>query len=511
MISSLFTEPPLSKWPLSEQPATDSLFTGRPLTGHAHTVTRRSWLRFAVPSLGVSFLPLSIYAKESVAESPAATRAAVPGFGKAKSVIIVFASGGQSQIDTWDPKPDAPAEVRGAFQSIETSVSGIRFCEHMPHIARIADRLCVVRNMSHEDLDHGSAFYLSNTGRYHRRRSANPLPNPEDLPCMGAVLHRVAPHLSSLQTAVHLNGPAEVPNIIGPGQFGGFLGRACDPLTLGDVSSGPIALPGLVPQPDVTDIRRERRRSLLQSVEAAADAVSSAARIPDRAAREKASLYSQAFDMLANPQTQTAFDLSLEPDALRDRYGRNRSGQACLLARRLVEAGVPFVNVIWSHNNRGQDTDPTNTDLYGWDTHNDIFDSLSHHLLPRFDQGFSALIEDLDQRGLLEDTLVVCMGEFGRAPLVAFEERFAGASPGRKHWSWVYSVALAGAGIVPGTVVGASDSRGAFPTSEPYGPWDITATIFSALGIDPQTEYRDSVNRPYRVSDGRIIRAAYGG
>ncbi|MCA9048317.1 MAG: DUF1501 domain-containing protein, partial [Planctomycetaceae bacterium] len=118
---------------------------------------------------------------------------------------------------------------------------------------------------------------------------------------------------------------------------------------------------------------------------------------------------------------------------------------------------------------------------------------------------------DLDQRGLLEDTLVVCMGEFGRAPLVAFEERFAGASPGRKHWSWVYSVALAGAGIVPGTVVGASDSRGAFPTSEPYGPWDITATIFSALGIDPQTEYRDSVNRPYRVSDGRIIRAAYGG
>lgn len=464
--------------------------------------TRRNWLQRSWPGVSIGFLPAIL--GDIQAATPSGSPSTVPGFGRAKSVIIVFASGGQSQIDTWDPKPDAPSEVRGVFQPIATSVPGVQVCEHMPQIAQIADRLCIVRNMSHEDLDHGSAFYLANTGRYHRRRSANPLPSPEDLPCMGAVLQRVAPDRSPLQTAVHLNGPAEVPNIVGPGQFGGFFGKAYDPLTLGDVSSGPIALPGLVPQPDVSVSRHERRRSLLQSLEQATESLTRGSQV-----QGKAALYSQAFDMLANPKTLTAFDLSQEPDSLRDRYGRNRSGQACLLARRLVEAGVPFVNVIWSHNNRGQDREPDNTDLYGWDTHNDIFVSLRDRLLPRFDQGFSALIEDLDQRGLLDETLVVCMGEFGRAPLVAFEERFAGASPGRKHWSWVYSIALAGAGIVPGSVVGASDSRGAFPTSEPYGPWDVTATIFSALGIDPQLEYRDPLERPFRVCDGKVIRAAY--
>ncbi|MGV2341992.1 MAG UNVERIFIED_CONTAM: DUF1501 domain-containing protein [Planctomycetaceae bacterium] len=170
------------------------------------------------------------------------------------------------------------------------------------------------------------------------------------------------------------------------------------------------------------------------------------------------------------PEARTAFDLSGEPQWLRDRYGRNRSGQACLLARRLVEAGVPLITVIWSHNNRGQDLEPDNTDLYGWDTHNDIFSSLQQHLLPRFDQGFSALIEDLDQRGLLETTLVVCMGEFGRAPLVALEPRFAGATPGRKHWSWVYSIAMAGAGVQKGAVVGGLRSPRCLPRRRSLGP-----------------------------------------
>lgn len=472
------------------------------ITGTQHRHARRAWLRLgglagiAWPFAGL--IPRRSFAEESLA-------VALPGFGKAKSVIVVFASGGQSQIDMWDPKPDAPAEVRGEFDSIATAVSGVRFCEHMPQIAKIADRLCVIRNMSHEDLDHGSAFYLANTGRYHRRRSANPLPAADDYPAMGSLLQRVRPSSQFAQTAVHLNGPAEVPNIVAAGQFGGFLGKNFDPLTLGDVTTGKNPLPSLTPHADVTKIRMQHRRSLLQSVEAAVQDLKG-----NQLALDKDALYARAFDMLSKAETQAAFDLSAEPDALRNRYGRNRSGQACLLARRLVEAGVPFINVIWNHNNRGQDNDPTNEDFYGWDTHNDIFDGLQNHLLPRFDQSFSALIQDLDERGLLDETLVVCMGEFGRAPLVALEKNFSGASPGRKHWSWVYSIAMAGAGVKPGTVVGASDSRGAYPAVEPHGPWDVMATIFSALGIDPHLEYHDTFNRPFRICEGQVMSEIYG-
>jgi hypothetical protein len=215
--------------------------------------------------------------------------------------------------------------------------------------------------------------------------------------------------------------------------------------------------------------------------------------------------------MLSSPQTRQAFDLDAEPAALRDRYGRHRSGQALLLARRLVEAGVPYINVIWNHSNRGQDDHPDDTDLYGWDTHNDIFDSLKERLLPRFDASFSALIEDLDQRGLLAETLVVCMGEFGRAPRVALEPKFAGATPGRKHWPTVYSIALAGAGVQRGAVIGASDRLGGEPITERYGPWDVAATIFHALGIDPAGHYTDPLGRPFPIATGRPIEELYRG
>ena len=466
------------------------------------SASRREWLRIGGLA-GLSWALPGLVPQKARAEDLSAVRP--PGFGKAKSVIVVFASGGQSQIDMWDPKPDAPEEIRGAFKSIGTAIPGVRFCEHMPQIAKVADKLCIVRSMAHEDLDHGTAFYLSMTGRYHRRRSGNPLPAPDDLPCHGAVLQRVRPNSEFAQTAIHLNGPAEVPLVAAPGQFGGFLGKGYDPLTLGDVTREGIAIPSLLPHADVPSVRLQSRETLLQAVEHNMRLMEN-----QKPGLEKHALYQQAFNMLARRDAREAFDLSREPEELRDRYGRNRSGQACLLARRLVEAGVPMVTVMWSHSNRGQDIDPANTDLYGWDTHNDIFEGLQHHLLPRFDQGFSALIEDLDQRGLLEETLVVCMGEFGRAPLVARERNFAGATPGRKHWSWVYSIAMAGAGVQRGAVVGESDSRGAYPRTEPYGPWDVMATMFSALGIDPQQHYFDPVNRPIQICDGRVMSAIYG-
>jgi hypothetical protein len=222
-------------------------------------------------------------------------------------------------------------------------------------------------------------------------------------------------------------------------------------------------------------------------------------------------VYRRAFEMLAEPRVQHAFDLSRETDTTRARYGMHRSGQSCLLARRLVEAGVPLINVIWNHHNRGQDDDPENTEAYGWDTHNDIFESLEHRLLPRFDESFSALLEDLDQRGLMDDTLVICMGEFGRAPLVALEPTFAGSTPGRKHWAAAYSIVMAGAGVTRGAVVGRTDRQGAYPLAERFGPWDVTATIFAALGIDPAGHFTDLAGRAVPISIGSPMREVFEG
>jgi hypothetical protein len=464
-------------------------------------VTRRDWLRIGGLAGLAGVLPRAT-SRAAGAESSAAD---APGFGRARSVIVVFASGGQSQIDTWDPKPDAPVEIRGAFGSIGTAAPALRVCEHMPRIARVADRLTVVRNLSHEDLDHGSAAYLALTGRYHPRRSSNPPPAPEDAPCYSAVLQRVRPSREFVHTAVHVNGPALVPFEPSPGQFGGLLGKHYDPFTLGNVLEGELAVPGLAPQPQLPAVRLRERETLLATLDRYQRELERSGGLADAG-----DLYRQAFEMLSRPDTREAFNLGAEPDALRDRYGRNRSAQACLLARRLVEAGVPLVTVMWSHSNRGQDKWFDDPDAWGWDTHNDIFYGLKERLLPRFDQGFSALIEDLDDRGLLDETLVVCMGEFGRAPLVALEPRFAGASPGRKHWASVYSIALAGAGVSRGGIAGASDERGAYPVGERYGPWDVIATIFSALGIDPYGAYATPAGQELRICDGRVMSGVYG-
>jgi uncharacterized protein (DUF1501 family) len=466
---------------------------------HCGRVTRRDWLRIGT----LAGLGLAAGRRIAGKEEPASR---IAGFGRAKSVILVFANGGQSQIDMWDPKPDAPLDVRGAFRPIATAVPGVQFTEHMPRIARVADRFTVVRSMSHEDLDHGSAAYLCLTGVYHRIRSGNPLPSPTDIPTYGAVLRRVRSKSKFIYDAIHLNGPALVPTLLSPGQDGGFLGRAYEPLVVGDPSDAAGAIADLAPQPGLPPIRHSDRLSLKQTLDRYA------ARLEDdERAHDMNRLYQQACQMLASRETREAFDLEAEPAKVRDRYGRHRSGQALLLARRLVEAGVPYINVIWNQSNRGQDKDPDDTDAYGWDTHNDIFDALENRLLPRFDESFSALIEDLDQRGLLEQTLVVCMGEFGRAPRVALEPKFAGATPGRKHWAAVYSIVMAGAGVKRGAVVGASDRLGGEPTTERYGPWDAAATMFHALGIEPRGHYVDSLNRPYLITTGRPMEAVYAG
>jgi hypothetical protein len=466
-------------------------------------LSRRQWLRremLRLGTLGGMGLAAPALRALQAAAPPAARR--LPGFGRARSVIVVFANGGQSHLDTWDPKPEAPEQIRGAFASIATSVPGVRVCEHLPRVARLAGELTIVRSVTHDDLDHGSASYLALTGHFHPRKSSNPPPTDSDLPTYGAVLARVRPSRRFPHTAVHVNGPAMVPKVIAPGQFAGLLGREYEPLIVGDLTDPEVALPELALQPGLSPQRLARRRQLLQELE------------PPEAESEAALqawtiLRQQAFEVLNRPECQRAFNLGEEPPAVRERYGEYRSGQACLLARRLVEAGVPLVTVMFNHTNRGQDDAPDNPELYGWDTHNDIFESLGKHLLPRFDWTFSALLEDLQQRGLLDETLVVCMGEFGRAPLVAYEAKFAGSSPGRKHWASAYSIVMAGAGVARGAVYGSSNRIGAVVEDAPVTPGDIAATLFHALGIDPAQHYHDALGRRFPIATGRPIVGLY--
>jgi hypothetical protein len=405
-------------------------------------------------------------------------------------VIIIFTSGGQSQLDTWDPKPAAPEQIRGAFGTIPTTVAGVRLCEHLPQLARLAHMYTIVRCMSHDDLDHGSACYLALTGQFHPRKSSNPPPRPEDYPALGAVLSRVRPHPRLPYTALHVNGPLLAPREPAAGQFAGFLGSAYQPVEVGNPLENPRWLPVLRLPPEVDPLRLHHRQQLLGRLDPQ--------RLRDPYVR-------QAVEVLRTPSVSAALDLSREPRAIRERYGLYRAGQACLLARRLVEAGVPWITVFFNHNIRGQDTHPQRTDEYGWDTHNDIFEALRDHLLPRFDWSVSALLQDLQQRGLLSTTLVVIMGEFGRAPLVAREARFAGSRPGRKHWAACYSIVLAGAGITGGAVDGASDRYGAYPVTPPVTPSDLAASLFHALGIPPDTHYTDAVGRSFRITTGEPV------
>jgi Protein of unknown function (DUF1501) len=477
--------------------------TDQPLTGEC--INRREWLRIGTLA-GLGFGANSVISSLQAIGKENPFRADSPiGFGRAKSVIVLLASGGQSQLETWDPKPNAPDGIRGEFSSIATSVPGVRFCEFMPRIARAANLMTVVRSMSHDDLDHGSAIYLSLTGQFHPRKSSNFPPRPEDAPATGAILQRVRPTRQFPYSAVHLNGPVLIPETPSPGQYSGFLGRAYDPLMIGDVTQQSVILDGLEPQPELPAVRQSARTSLLEAFDRARKQADS-----DRTMGAMTELYRQAHSLLQSPRCRQAFDLSKENNIVRDRYGRFRSGQACLLARRLVEAGVPLVTVFLNESIRGQDNAFGKTDAYGWDTHNDIFDSMKNHLLPRFDICLSALLEDLWERGLLDSTLVVCMGEFGRAPRVAPEPNFAGFSPGRKHWAAVYSIALAGAGVARGHVVGSSDRIAGYPETTPISPGDVTATIFSSLGIDPAKHFTDLTGRPVPIATGKAIGELYG-
>ncbi|VTS02857.1 DUF1501 domain-containing protein [Tuwongella immobilis] len=459
---------------------------------------RREWLAGMAPAL--SALGVSVGFRGSSRATEAATTNRTPGFGRARSVLIVFTPGGQSQLETWDPKPNAPAEIRGEFGSIPTKIPAVRLTEYLPKMAQLLHRGALIRSMTHDDLDHGSACYLSLTGEFHAQKSANPPPRPTDRPTLASVYTRVRPSRNLPYSSIHVNGPLLVPELLSPGQNSGFLSRSAEPLLIPDPSDVQGFLQEMQPPPGLSTARLQDRLTLLGEIDR---------NLPNTA--QSGELRKKALELMAATEFHRAFDLEQESAQTRARYGQHRTGQACLLGRRLIEAGVPWVTVFYNPSIRGQDRHPESTDAYGWDTHNDLFEAMRRHLLPRFDESLSALVADLHERGLLDETLLVVMGEFGRAPRIGYEKNFAGSSPGRKHWAGAYSVFLAGAGITPGMVYGASDRIAAYPQDRPTSPLDLIATLFAALGIDPAGHFPDSTGRPYPISQGTPISGLWTG
>jgi hypothetical protein len=419
-------------------------------------------------------------------------RASTRTSGRAKNCIILFLIGGPPQHSTWDPKPDAPPEIRGEFPPIATNVPGIHIGSVLPRLARQANHLCILRAMSTGDNAHSSSGYYMLTGVPHQPmqvENANP-GAPNDWPNIGAVVRRLLGDRGGLPAAVRL--PMHIFNTdqsVWPGQDAGFLGRSADPWLFRCHPNAPqMNIPEFTLPPDVALSRLGERRDLLRQLDRQL-AQSADHRLPGLAPQQ-----AQAFELLASPQARAAFDLSREPVKLRDQYGRHHFGQSCLLARRLIEAGVSLVHVNWYRGPEEPDNAPV------WDSHVNESDRLKRILAPTADQAIAALLADLADRGLLEETLVVCMAEFGRTPKI-------NGSAGRDHWGPVFSVVLAGGGVKGGVVYGSSDKHGAYPKDGRVLPPDLHATIYHCLGIPKDAEVHDNQGRPIPIIRGEPIRA----
>ena len=426
--------------------------------------------------------------------------------GAAKSCLLFFLDGGPGQHDMWDMKPNAPAEVRGEFQPIRTTVPDIHVCEGLPELSKQMHHLSLVRSVTHDVMVHSSATYYMLTGR-HPQPAANLIikEEPDNFPPIGSVLAQHRP-LQEIPEYVHL------PDIMWdaghdlPGQRAGFLGPGFDPLVVGDPSVKNYRVPGLSLPTEVPRSRLGRRKTLLELLDRAPHQ-----RIAEPTWNAMTDHARKAFSLLSSVKTRDAFDLAREPVAIREKYGLpdrvNRSkgarnfgglphlGQCLLLARRLIEAGVPLVTVC---SGRRRDS--------AWDGHLRHFPILRKSLLPYFDKAFPALLQDMHERGLLEETLVVAMGEFGRTPKMGQVTVGAATSAGgRDHWSHCYTILMGGAGIQSGTVFGSSDAHAGYPANNPVTPEDVVATIYHALGLDPEMRIKDPQGQPHQIALGEPI------
>jgi hypothetical protein len=415
-------------------------------------------------------------------------------FGRAKSIIYLFMSGGPSQYETFDPKPDAPTEIRGSFRPIATSVPGTRICELLPRLARVAGQFTIVRSMSTNDPNHESGGYWVNTGYKYAGPNMRAL-HPTDWPTIGSIVKMLKPSGVIPFTSVMLPEPIVAnPNVYLPGQNAGFLGHRWDPeLFRCDPAATDFKIEGISLLDDLPAPRLSARDNLLSQVNGGSQFRSTAS------VQDHQRTMREAMNVVFSGRARKAFALDNEPGRARDRYGRNKWGQSVLLARRLVEAGVRMVFVNWPRE-PGDLSSPNPL----WDTHGANDARMKDVLCPAFDIGFSALIEDLGQRGLLDETLVVAIGEMGRTA------RF-NASGGRDHWGSVFSCVMAGAGIRPGQVYGSSDKNGAEPASDRVQPDELSATIFHLLGIGHEAFFPDRFGRPHHVSEGKPIAGILAG
>jgi hypothetical protein len=468
-----------------------------------HLLSRRRLLQLGSGYLGLNLGGL-LRAQAASPRLPQNKRPAA----SIKSCIVIFYYGGPSHLDTFDLKPAAPVEVRGEFRPIRTSVPGVHVCEHLPRMARLMHHVALVRSMHHHNHLHDSAATETLTGRPSPNGDREEFaPIKQFFPCHGSTVSYV--RRDHLPEVAHAALPFVFHNVVDvPCQGGGFLGSAFDPLQIsGDPQTRMYRAGALEPPAEQTPARLGARRNLLGELDARPPATP--------AGQELRGFYDRAFQLLASAALRRALDLSEEAPRTRERYGfgpapvavgegggggngaemgqaRQMRGQNLLLARRLVEAGVPFVNVYDFHQ-QGQN----------WDAHFKCAHQHKEHLLPPADQGLSALIEDLETRGLLDTTLVVALGEFGRSPQI-------NKDGGRDHWPDCYTILLAGGGVQGGAVYGASDRLGAFPAADPVTPADLASTIFWRFGIDPATEIHDLTGRPYKVAEGQPLRSLFG-
>ncbi|MBQ16697.1 MAG: hypothetical protein CMJ65_06185 [Planctomycetaceae bacterium] len=444
-------------------------------------ITRREWMRIGGVGLGGLTLPSLRQAQSALPTSVVPT---------AKRVILLGLTGGAPQHETWDPKPEAPNGIRGDFGTIASATPGLNVGELMPLTAQWTNRIAVLRAVVTGDSSHSSSGYQMLTGIPHQprnRESALPKP-PNNWPCVGAMVRALKEETGQIPAAItvpeHIWNDGNFP---WPGQDAGFLGRPFDPWLINcQPQDNTFNVPGLTLGKDVAALRLQRRRRLLDQIDDARSHLDSARSVGTYRAHAR-----QALELLTRGKAGAAFDLNRESDKTRDRYGRSRYAQSVLLARRLIEADVSLVQINWTRikgkPNQG-----------GWDTHAKHCESLKSFLMPMMDRAYTALLQDLDERGLLDETLIVWSGEFGHTPKI-------NRNAGRDHWGHCFSVALAGGGIRGGVVHGSSDKHAGFPVDGVVAPRDIIATVFHCLGYEPDTLLHDPLNKPFPISRGHVI------
>lgn len=470
-------------------------------------VTRRDVLRVGgTGMLGMSLggmLKLQAQAKETQTTGGA-------GWGKAKSIILCYLQGGPSHLDLWDPKPASPDNVRSIFKPISTKLPGVQFADTLPRLAQANDKFTMIRSMSYTPnglFNHTAAIYQMMTGYTTDKVSPSGQlepPSPKDFPNFGSQIIRLRPTSEPMLPFVMLPRPLQESGVIGKGGTAGFLGKSYDPYTLyppgGDMDMNKmdkIKVDDLKMQPEIYSGRLQRRARLRDVINEGMPLVDKAV-----ASYQLDTYYQQALNLIVSGRARDAFALNRESSETRDRYGRNTFGQSCLLARRLVEAGTRVVEVVWPK--------VANSDNHSWDHHKDLSKRMKTQSAPMLDGGLSALIEDLDERGLLEETLVVAVGEFGRSPQKGVSTSGNGNSAdGRDHWPYCYTAVVAGAGIGRGVVYGKSDQTASAPVDHPVHPAQLLATIYHSFGIAPNTIVHNHLNQPRELVKGESVSALF--